>query len=814
MKRFLLLPVLLCSTWIAHAYDFSQTHQQSSESYTLFYQFNPDGESVAVARPPQPYNGTCIEIPATVSHDGKTYDVTAIGAEAFQKASVIEVRLPDSITDIGVYAFDASSLARIKMLANLREIGKNAFSSTKLSIVELPVGVTTIADNAFYSTQITSINLPSTLQYIGSGAFYGHLMTEIDIPGSIGVIHASSFAGAGSTHIENVKIGEGITAIEEYAFNFSYTKNVEFPSTLQSIGYRAFRECNLQGDITIPEGVKNIGGQAFFYNTAMTSVKLPSTLEALGEQAFNSCSSLESINFPASIGIIPEGCCADCTNLSKVEIEEGITHMMGYVFGNCKNLTSIDLPSSLESFTGDKNLPGSTFFGSGLTSFNFPPKVTEIPSHFFANCPNLTTIEIPDHIQTLGDNLFYNCAALKSVRLPEHLTALNAAIFQYCGALTEITLPAQITAIPQNLFLGCSMLKEIIIPEKVTSIGKYAFQDCSALTEIRFPSAVTTISGGALMNCTSLKSVYFSPAITSFGDSQLLTGCTSLENVFMPIGTPPSAQIIGPDNAATLYVPTGSKEDYEASDYWNIFKAIVEMDMDDITFTASTMIIGDGTVSINGENATYTPTKVTQHQPATITIAPTDGWQIESVSLNGVDITNELADNTYTIESVDTNYTLEVQFKRNPVDVVVYSGEYGVLTIPVEYGADFNLMIEGGGDWTVTSVLVNGIEQSEAFDETKMVSLPKVTAPQEIRITYMNATGVAQIAAAGVRIYSSQSTLHIDGLAAGEGYNVFTASGIAATSGVSTGAPINLILNPGEVYVVMTTSGITAKVAL
>ena len=90
----------------------------------------------------------------------------------------------------------------------------------------------------------------------------------------------------------------------------------------------------------------------------------------------------------------------------------------------------------------------------------------------------------------------------------------------------------------------------------MTSIGYAAFSRCSGLTCVTIPNSVTDICGYAFYNCA------------------LSTVLSLNEN--------PSDI---PDNAfygsygATLYVPIGTKEKYEACKGWKIFNNIVEKDM-------------------------------------------------------------------------------------------------------------------------------------------------------------------------------------------------------------------------------------------
>lgn len=97
-----------------------------------------------------------------------------------------------------------------------------------------------------------------------------------------------------------------------------------------------------------------------------------------------------------------------------------------------------------------------------------------------------------------------------------------------------------------------------IIPNSVTSIGDYAFYDCTGLTSIEIPNSVTSIGTLAFNGCSTLTSV-------------------KVENeIPLQIGS----GVFSNRANATLYVPAGSKAAYEAADYWNEFKEIVEMGPD------------------------------------------------------------------------------------------------------------------------------------------------------------------------------------------------------------------------------------------
>ena len=117
-----------------------------------------------------------------------------------------------------------------------------------------------------------------------------------------------------------------------------------------------------------------------------------------------------------------------------------------------------------------------------------------------------------------------------------------------------------VTSIRGCAFDNCDRLTSIVIPNSVTSIGEYAFYGCSGLTSVTIPNSVTSIGGSAFYECTGLTSV------TSLIPTDELFAIDS--NVFYNVDK----------TTCTLYVPYGAKETYAATEGWNEFTNIVEME--------------------------------------------------------------------------------------------------------------------------------------------------------------------------------------------------------------------------------------------
>ena len=153
----------------------------------LQYSYHADNTATVID-----YTGTATElvIPAEVTHEGKTYKVTAIGYEAFRGNSTLtRVTIPEGVTDIGEFAFDAcESLTRVTIPEGVTAIGGHAFNDcASLTSITIPEGVTTIASYAFSDcTSLTNVTIPEGVTYIRNLAFWGCTsLTSVSLPASL-----------------------------------------------------------------------------------------------------------------------------------------------------------------------------------------------------------------------------------------------------------------------------------------------------------------------------------------------------------------------------------------------------------------------------------------------------------------------------------------------------------------------------------------------------------------------------------------------------------------------------------------------------
>lgn len=272
--------------------------------------------------------------------------------------------------------------------------------------------VVRIGNNAFNDADyVTGVEMPNSITSIGFQAFYNcENLRDIVLPASVRTIETNAFMYC--HNLKDVTLNEGLETIGNGAFNMCYNAlvSITLPSTLKTLGYEVFQNCNKLKEITIPNGVTSIGHSLFQDCTSLERVQLPATMASIPSEMFYNCYALRSINIPSTVNSIGESAFRNCDALTSVTIPEGVETLGNYAFFNCDNLLSVSIPEGItvipyEAFDDDY----------ALTTVSLPSSLITISERAFNTCRSLTTITIPENVSSIGKYAFTECDKLTSI---------------------------------------------------------------------------------------------------------------------------------------------------------------------------------------------------------------------------------------------------------------------------------------------------------------------------------------------------------------------------------------------------------------
>ena len=470
------------------------------------------------------YNGSAetVVIPDTI--DGKS--VTSIGNGAFEDCtSLTSVTIPDGVKCIGHSAFyECTSLKSITIPDGVTSIGGTAFSDcTSLTSITIPDSVTILNSFTFSGCKsLSDVNIPDGVTYVGDGAFSG---TAICNNQTEEVKYIDKWLVDSDNSVTDVAVKDGTVGISCGAFSYcGQLKNISIPNSVKYVGGEAFYNCISLTNVVLPYGITNIGVSTFSGCESLASVTIPDSVTSIGEQAFLNTALLK--NQTTTEKYVGKWVIDWDSDVKNVTIKNGTVGIADHAFERRTSLESITIPDSVE-FIGVY-----AFLDCWeLKQVNMPESMTAIGDCAFYGCDSIESVIVPKGVTQIGDWIFYGCASLTSVSIPDSVIDIQLNAFEKCVALNEINVDEMNKAYKSDsgvllnkneteLILYPAGKKETTynIPDSVVTINNGAFENVSVIESIIIPNSVVNIERFAIYNCKLLASVSIPLSVKNIGD--------------------------------------------------------------------------------------------------------------------------------------------------------------------------------------------------------------------------------------------------------------------------------------------------------
>lgn len=488
---------------------------------------------------------------------GKSYSVKGRGTASGNIVIGAYQGLP--ITKICTSAFASSETVRsVSIGSSVEVIESSAFyhcESLREVLFAKGSQLKIIEDNAFSWCKLYAIAIPASLESIGKNAFSYSSVGNVHIADISSWCHVklidyystpfdNSTPYFNGAPITEITLPEGITQIGWMQFaGWCGLRSISIPKSVESIAARAFMKSKELESVTISSGTRTIGDSAFECCSSLHEVKLPDTLELIGELAFSQCYSIENMDLPGSVHTIKKKAFNSCTGIKKLTLNEGLQTLGDFAFLSMWSIEKISLPNSIreigdDAFSGCKKLEfnsynGAKFLGNSENKYLFLYKVDDEQS--VCRIPSSTRLiaQNADNGQLTawevdGDNCFY------SARDGILYTADGTTLLAYPISKNDknLALPEGVTSIATG-GLAWSDLESISLPESLRSIAPRAFAECRRLTSIKLPESLSEIPFYAFSCCSSLKFIRIPEGVKRL-HTFTFEYCTSLESMILP----------------------------------------------------------------------------------------------------------------------------------------------------------------------------------------------------------------------------------------------------------------------------------------
>ena len=342
----------------------------------------------------------------------------------------------------------------------------------KYTVIEGTTNVSVSEGKSYPSGALTipsSVTSPDdgilyTVTSISDNAFEHSHFTSVTIPSSVTTVGNKAFSSS-CKDLTSLIIESDADLSNSYLW---FKKDDIKYDVLTKNTVGVFRNVDkpYSGDFVIPNtitvgntfSVTNINSHAFD-GCELTSLSIPETITGIGSDAFMRAS-VEKVKY------------ASVESMYNIEFKNDNSYPLGVVYIGDKELTDLVIPDGVTKV-------GKQTYKCKLKSVTIPNSVKNIDGYpFYSSKNSIETLTFNTNCVKLGGS----SSSLKEINIGDSVTEIDGYAFRYCESLTTLKFPSSVTKIGYWAFADCTGLTTVIIPKSVTDIEGSAFDNCGNAT--------------------------------------------------------------------------------------------------------------------------------------------------------------------------------------------------------------------------------------------------------------------------------------------------------------------------------------------
>ena len=248
--------------------------------------------------------------------------VTTISGEIFAGSKATKVKIPNTLTGItGVLFNGMNYLTKIEINEdnpNYKLVDGNLYSKNGETLIKYIV------------TNETEITIPEGVKRLTTRCITSSKVKQLNLPTTLETI--DNWALNSATGLTLIELPQNVKTLEPTSFPLNAKlrvaeenenlKSVNDTMILSKDGKTLYATSKAGGEFEIPETVETIYSYAFYSNTKMQQITIHEGVKSIGSNAFESCTNLSKITIPNTVTSIASSAFVNCSNLKEIRIDQ------------------------------------------------------------------------------------------------------------------------------------------------------------------------------------------------------------------------------------------------------------------------------------------------------------------------------------------------------------------------------------------------------------------------------------------------------------------------------------------------------------